>query len=146
MNAPETANDASAFSSKQKDYLQGFAAGLAAIDALPLAGAGSPGLADAAPAVAEPSTWFGWPVDEITREEQMKREGNPLDIWDTLVAHARENKPPEGGDVYRFKFFGLFWVAPAQHAFMVRVRIPANVLTSAQLRALAGIAADLGGG
>jgi ferredoxin-nitrite reductase len=147
MHAPEPVADASAFSSQQKDYLQGFAAGLAAIDALPLAGADNAAtLAAAAPADAEAPTWFGWPIDEITREEQMKREGNPLDIWDTLVAHARANKPPEGGDIYRFKFFGLFWVAPAQHAFMVRVRIPGNVLTSAQLRALASIAADLGGG
>lgn len=147
MNAPEPIADASAFSSTQKDYLQGFAAGLAAIDALPLAGVDPAGkLTDAVPAVAEPPTWFGWPVDEITREEQMKREGNPLDLWDTLVAHARENKPPDGGDIYRFKFFGLFWVAPAQEAFMVRVRVPGNVLTSTQLRTLADIAADLGGG
>jgi len=145
MNAPEPLADASGLSTQQKDYLQGFAAGLAAIDALPAAGIAVPG--NAAPAVpTQPPTWFGWPVDEITREEAIKREGNPLDSWDTLVAHARDNKPPEGGDVYRFKFFGLFWVAPAQHAFMVRVRIPGNVLTSTQLRALAGIAADLGGG
>jgi len=145
MNAPEPIAEASGFSTQQKDYLQGFAAGLAAIDALPGAGIDVSGNAAIA-APAEPPTWFGWPVDEITREEAIKRDGNPLDIWDTLVAHARDNKPPEGGDIYRFKFFGLFWVAPAQHAFMVRVRIPGNVLTSAQLRALAGIAAELGGG
>lgn len=148
MNAPEPIADAAAFSAQQKDYLQGFAAGLAAIDALPFVGADAAGAdgASGATHVTEPATWFGWPLDEITREEQLKRERDPLDIWDTLVAHARENKPPEGGDIFRFKFFGLFWVAPAQHAFMVRVRIPGNVLTGTQLRALAGIAADLGGG
>jgi ferredoxin-nitrite reductase len=48
--------------------------------------------------------------------------------------------------VFRFKFHGLFWVAPAQEAFMVRVRIPGNVLSSTQMRALACLADDLGGG
>lgn len=151
MNAPEPIADAAAFSTQQKDYLQGFAAGLAAINAFPFAGVEAAGKLTADPEsgasnlAAEP-TWFGWPQDEITREEQLKRERNPLDIWDTLVAHARDNKPPEGGDIYRFKSFGLFWVAPAQQAFMVRVRVPANVLTGMQLRALADIAADIGGG
>jgi ferredoxin-nitrite reductase len=94
----------------------------------------------------EPATWYGWPLDEITREEQLKREENPLDIWDKLIAHAQENKAPQGGDVYRFKFHGLFYVAPAQDAMMVRVRLPANALSSGQMRTLAEIAADLGGG
>ena len=144
MNAPEAIDDETSFSRQQKDYLQGFAAGLAAIDALPFAGDDSAGkltadAASGAPNLGEPATWFGWPLDEITREEQLKRERNPLDIWDTLVAHARENKAPAGGDIYRFKFFGLFWVAPAQDGFMARVRIPGNALTGTQL---AGVTRD----
>ena len=39
-----------------------------------------------------------------------------------------------------------FYVAPAQDSLMVRVRIPGNVLSSLQMRALAGIATELGGG
>src|SRR5207244_11192747 len=106
---------------------------------------GASSLPDAA-GQAEPQSWFGWPLDQITREEQFKREQNPLDIWDKLLVHARENLPPEGGDVYRFKFHGLFYVAPAQDSLMVRVRIPGNAVSSPQMRALAGIATDLGGG
>ncbi len=148
MNAP--LSDAAAFSRVQKEYLQGFAAGLAAAGALP----GATLATQAAPAAAvsggleaaDPQDWFGWPVDEITREEQLKREENPLDIWDKLLAHARDDRPPQAGDIFRFKFHGLFYVAPAQDSLMVRVRIPGNCLTSAQMRALAGIAADLGGG
>ena len=74
MNAPEPIAEASGFSTQQKDYLQGFAAGLAAIDALPGAGIDVSGNAAIA-APAEPPTWFGWPVDEITREEAIKRDG-----------------------------------------------------------------------
>ena len=96
MNAPEAIDDETSFSRQQKDYLQGFAAGLAAIDALPFVGDDSAGkltadAASGAPNLGEPATWFGWPLDEITREEQLKRERNPLDIWDTLArACARE--------------------------------------------------------
>jgi ferredoxin-nitrite reductase len=140
------------FSPQQKEYLQGFAAGIAAAGALESVSAdalgkssGASSLPDAA-GQAEPQSWFGWPLDEITREEQFKREQNPLDIWDKLLVHARENLPPEGGDVYRFKFHGLFYVAPAQDSLMVRVRIPGNAVLSPQMRALAGIATDLGGG
>ena len=149
MNAPERLD--AEFTTAQKEYLQGFTAGLAAVAALPFVGvdgrgkltaAAAPGLANEA---AEP-LWFGWPLDEITREEQLKREQNPLDIWEQLLARARGDQPPQGGDVYRFKFHGLFWVAPAQDSFMVRVRVPANAMTSTQLRALAGIAEDLGDG
>jgi len=149
MNAPSSAE--AAFSQVQKEYLQGFAAGLAAAGVLPLpgaapggqSGAGGPsGIAQA----AEPPSWFGWPLDEITREEQLKREQNPLDIWDKLLAHAREDRPPEGGDVFRFKFHGLFYVAPAQDSLMVRVRIPGNEMSSLQMRTLAAIASELGGG
>jgi hypothetical protein len=34
-------------------------------------------------------TWFGWLPDEITREEQLKREQNLLDIWDKLRPRTR---------------------------------------------------------
>jgi len=138
MNAPNS--PAAPFSQQQKEYLQGFAAGVAAAGALGTVGAGVLGSSSGAPsppevaARAEPASWFGWPLDEITREEQLKREQNPLDIWDKLVAHAQENRPPQGGDVYRFKFHGLFYVAPAQDSLMVRVRIPGNALSSAQMR------------
>ena len=151
MNAPEPISG-EPFTTTQKEYLQGFSAGLAAAGALPFVGANESGKLVAAPAgagdpnlAAEP-TWFGLPLDEITNEERLKREQNPLDIWDKILAHARDDKLPQGGEIYRFKFHGLFNVAPAQDSLMVRVRLPANTLRSSQLRALAGIARDLGGG
>jgi ferredoxin-nitrite reductase len=144
MNASTSAE--AAFSQVQKEYLQGFAAGLAAGGSLSKLGIEPPPAPLAVEAAPAEANWFGWPLDEISREEQLKRELNPLDMWDQLLAHARENKPPQGGDVFRFKFHGLFYVAPAQDSLMVRVRIPGNSMSSSQMRALAGIAADLGGG
>jgi ferredoxin-nitrite reductase len=144
MNAPSSAE--AAFSLVQKEYLQGFAAGLAAGGALQKGGIGPAGAAPAVEAAPANPSWFGWPIDEISREEQLKRELNPLDMWEQLLAHARENKPPQAGDVFRFKFHGLFYVAPAQDSLMVRVRVPGNALSSSQMRALARIASELGGG
>jgi ferredoxin-nitrite reductase len=151
VNAPELLPVDATLSVEQKEYLQGFTAGLAAANAFPFVGQNSQrqltaSAVDGAQNLAASPKWFGFDLDEITNEERFKRDENPLDLWDKLLAHAKANKAPEGGDVFRFKFHGLFYVAPAQDAFMVRVRIPGNVLSSSQMRALAAIARELGGG
>lgn len=138
---------------EQKEYLSGFAAGLATRGLFPFVGHRPDGLIthrpDEAPAnLAAPAadTVHGVAVDDLSREERVKWEENPLDIWDKIVAHATADRPPEGGDVFRFKFHGLFYVAPAQDSFMVRLRLPGGVVTAAQMEGLARIAADWGGG
>ncbi len=101
----------------------------------------APGLANE----AEEDLWFGTPLSDLCKEERFKYDEDPLDIWDKLVRHADEDKFP-GGDIFRFKFHGLFYVAPAQDAFMLRIRVPGSALKAGQLRALAEMARDWGGG
>ena len=132
-----TLPDSSGMSVVQKEYLSGFGAGLAAAQALPAAGSASS---------AEPSSWFNTPLDEITREERLKIERDPFSIWDQMVAAAKDGTPPKDGDVFRYKYHGLFWVAPAQDFFMVRIKIPGNVLSSHQARAVARLSDDLANG
>jgi ferredoxin-nitrite reductase len=91
MNAADT-DAAASLTQEQKEYLQGFTAGLAAVSAVPIETPDLPSTGSSAP--SEPASWFGWPVDEITREELLKREENPLDIWDKLLAHAQQDQPP----------------------------------------------------
>jgi ferredoxin-nitrite reductase len=143
------------FTNAQKEYLEGYAAGLRVRDLVPFVGVQADGRlthqpngngANLAGPAADGATAFGVPIDELTREERFKLEENPLDIWDKILRHAAANKPPEGGDVFRFKFHGLFYVAPAQDSFMCRVRMPGNVLTSHKMRALARISREWGGG
>ncbi len=81
----------------------------------------------------------------LVPEELVKRERHPLDRWDELVARADANTFPEGLNVYLTKFHGLFYTAPAQRAFMCRLRIPNGLLRSWQLRGLANVAAACGG-
>jgi len=141
------------FTTEQKEYLQAIFANVAQHRAL-FVGHTPFGLITSDPAsglvnqAAEPAeeTYFDTPVSDLSKEERWKREQNPLDIWDKLLAHATENKAPASDDLFRFKFHGLFYVAPAQNSFMLRLRVPGGILTSHQLRGLAQIATDWGSG
>ena len=146
-----------AFSLVQKEYLQGFFAGLAAgglrtfVGHLPdgrITNVPEPGLENRA-AELEPSsqkTVYGTPVEDLCEQEIWKLEQHGLDTWDKLVAHAEQDKFPDKTDTFRFRYHGLFYVAPAQNAFMLRCRIPAGELTAFQMRGLADIAEQWGGG
>ncbi len=143
------------FTDEQKEYIAGYLAGVAARQIVPFAGHladgrithdPKDGAANLAAPADEEETAFGVPIDELSREERLKLEENPLDLWDKILAHAVADKPPEGGDIFRFKYHGLFYVAPNQDSFMLRVRVPAGILSSRQIRGLAAIARDFGGG
>lgn len=148
MNTSIPTQDAP-FTVDQKQYLEGFFAGLAQ-NIRPFVGRNAGGLLthEPSPGMANEAeeTWFGVPLSELCKEERFKYDENPLDIWDKLVSHADDDRFPEGGDVFRFKFHGLFYVAPAQDAFMLRIRVPGSAITSSQLRGLAEMARDWGGG
>jgi ferredoxin-nitrite reductase len=151
---PVASLDNPAFTESQQQYLQGFFAGLQHRGAIPFAGyladgritndpsSGTQNLAAEQP---EP-LYFGTPISELCREELWKYEQNGLDVWEKLVAHASEDRAPEPADIFRFKFHGLFYVAPAQDSFMLRLRAPGGVLTAAQMRGLADMAEDWGAG
>ena len=138
------------FTDEQKQYLLGFFSA-AAVRSKPFVGHTAAGLITANSAFAtvnkvdkEEETCFGTPVSDLCREEIWKYEENPLDIWDKLIAHANEDRGPAQDDLFRFKFHGLFYVAPAQDSFMLRLRIPGGILTAHQMRGLAAMAADWG--
>lgn len=144
-----------AFRPEQKEYLQGFFAGLQAsgvfvghtaagqLTASPTSST-TGNLAAPAP-VAEP-TVHGTPLADLNQQERWKHADNPLDGWERLLAHAQSDRAPDPEHNFRFRWFGLFYVAPAQDGFMLRFRIPGGELTATQLRGIATIAQDLAGG
>jgi ferredoxin-nitrite reductase len=91
-------------------------------------------------------TVFGTPLSDLCKEERWKYDENPLDAWERLVKHAENDSFPDAEHTYRFKTFGLFYVAPAQDSFMIRLRVPACELSAHQLHGLADLASELGGG
>ena len=139
------------FTEEQQQYLSGFAAGSGlarSLRVLPAAAVGG-GAADSTPS-ADPhrraQDRFLAAGRKLSAEEVAKREANPLDSWDDLCEHARLGKAPRGMDVFRFKFHGLFYVAPAQDAFMCRLRLPCGIINSHQIRGVAELAEQYGGG
>jgi ferredoxin-nitrite reductase len=146
-----------AFNLEQKEYLQGLFAGLASgglrtfVGHLPdgrMTNVPAPGLENRAAELEPPAqkTVYGTPVEDLCEQEIWKLEQHGLDTWDKLVAHAEQDKFPDKPDAFRFRYHGLFYVAPAQNAFMLRCRIPAGELTAFQMRGLADIAEQWGGG
>ncbi len=144
-------NGDESFGEAQKQYLQGFVAGIETRRTA----SGRPRFAAPAPNSA--------PADsddpqrdaqdrllaaggKLSAEEQAKRAKPPLDLWDELRTNAAENRFPKGTDVFLTKFHGLFYVAPAQDSFMCRLRLPGGILGAHQLAGVADIAERLGGG
>lgn len=141
------------FSEEQKQYLAGFFSGAIQRGSIPFVGVNQSGQfthdagsgTDTLAAYVEPEV-HGTPVSDLCREELWKHEQNPLDIWEQLISHADRNSVPSTEDIFRFKYHGLFYVAPAQDSFMLRLRIPGGILTSHQLLGLAEIAERWGAG
>ena len=133
----------SGFTDEQKQYLDGFLRGIVAQrgGAAPIPAA--PAETDIHRAAQDRFIAAG---KKLVPEEEAKRKSHPLDMWDELRAEAAEGRFPKGTDIFRHKFFGLFYVAPAQDAFMCRLRIPNGILAAHQVKGLADLADRCGGG
>ena len=137
------------FSFEQTEYLKGFMAGVEArraalgLPLVPEGGAPAADPADLQRAAQDRTVAAG---GKLVPEEEAKRKKHPLSRFDEVTALANAEQFPKGTDIFLTKFFGLFYVAPAQNAFMCRPRIPGGIMTAAQFRGVAGIADDLGGG
>ncbi len=83
---------------------------------------------------------------KITPEETIKQSGNPFDAITSLRSNAKSDQAPEKEDIFRYKWNGLFWLAPVHEGYMCRLRIPGGVVTSSQFRELADISDDIASG
>src|SRR5438874_2352127 len=145
------------FTENQKQYLEGFIAGIAKKRgiALPNGAAAQPAAQAAAepPPTNDPTIIHRLAQDRtiaaggtLVPEELAKRAKNPFDMWDEMAANAAAGSFPKGLDVFRHKFHGLFYVAPNQDSFMLRLRLPGGILSAHQAKGLADIAERFGGG
>jgi len=83
---------------------------------------------------------------QLAPEELAKREKHPFDMWDEMLANAGAERFPKGLDVFRYKFHGLFYAAPNQDAFMLRLRLPGGILSVHHAKGLCAVAEQFGGG
>jgi ferredoxin-nitrite reductase len=144
------------FAPEQKRYLEGFVSGLQAARAarglqtgngaaaIPGSGGAEPVGPDAAAIKAQDRVVSAG--RKLSDPEKFKRELHPFDGYERLKAQAAGNEPPPPPDNFRWRFYGLFYVAPAQNAYMCRLRIPNGILTHWQFAGVADLAERYGGG
>ena len=83
---------------------------------------------------------------KLSDPEKFKREQHPFDTYERLKEQAAKGEYPKPPDNFRWRFFGLFYVAPNQNSYMCRLRIPNGILKAAQFAGLADLAERYGGG
>ena len=140
------------FTDEQKRYLEGFAAGVQMLrNGRGLSGAsikatvanGEPTGPDAAHIRAQDEVLASG--RKLADQEKFKREEHPFDAYPRLKQQALTNAPPSPADNFRWRYYGLFYVAPAQDSYMCRLRIPNGVLKHWQLAGLADLAERFAG-
>jgi ferredoxin-nitrite reductase len=145
------------FEPEQKRYLEGFVAGLQIAKAAGgvarngSSGAGAPSIAPPEPIGPDAphlraQDRFLKRGAKLSDQERFKRELHPFDGYEKLKAQAAKNEPPKPDDNFRWRFFGLFYCAPAQNTYMCRLRIPNGILKAAQFAGVADAAERFGGG
>ena len=139
------------FTGEQKRYLEGFVSGLAAKRAAQglkpfgeSAGGGEPVGPDAAHLKAQNAAEAAG--KKLSDPEKWKREEHPFDAYGRLNAQAEKGEFPKPPDNFRWRYYGLFYVAPNQDSYMCRLRIPNGILSSAQFDGVTRIAETFGGG
>ena len=151
---PAAADQSGDFSSEQKRYLEGFVAGVQiakaakSVAGVPAAGGAvtppEPTGPDAAAFKAQNRVLAAG--KKLSDQEKFKREEQPFDSYERLKEFGARNEYPRPPDNFRWRFFGLFYVAPNQNSYMCRLRIPNGILKAAQFAGVADLAERYGGG
>jgi ferredoxin-nitrite reductase len=128
------------FTLDQKRYLDGFVTGLGAsrLSRGQTSGRVEPVGPDAIHNTAQDRTTAAG--GKLADQEKIKRGEHPFDAYPRLVKQARSNEAPNPADNFRWRYYGLFFVAPAQNSYMCRLRIPNGILKHWQFAGLADIA------
>jgi ferredoxin-nitrite reductase len=147
----ETATAAD-FSDEQKRYLEGFMSGLQVARVGRNLGVASGGQANANAEPTGPDAAHIRAQDKVLAsakkladQEKFKREEHPFDAYERLKEQARNNTPPSPADNFRWRYYGIFYVAPAQDSYMCRLRIPNGILKHWQLSGVADLTESYGG-
>src|ERR1700761_4850341 len=132
------------FTDEQKRYLEGFTTGLQISKVGRGLGGGAaktnaePAGPDAAHVKAQDLTLASG--KKLADQEKFKRDEHPFDAYPRLKQQALTNAPPSPADNFRWRYYGLFYVAPAQDSYMCRLRIPNGILKHWQLAGMADLA------
>ncbi len=134
------------FTPEQRRYLEGLVAGMSAARSA----------ASVMPAPAEPvgpdaphlmaMARLEAEGKKLADQERFKRDEHPLDAYQRLKGEAEAGAYPKPPDNFRWRWYGLFYTAPNQNAFMCRLRMPNGILNHWQMAGLALLSETHGGG
>lgn len=139
------------FTDEQRRYLEGFVSGMQARRAAqglqPLAGAGGAAV-PSGPDKDHLAAMARFEADgkKLSSEEKAKRDEHPFDAYARFKSESANGQFPKGVDNFRWRFHGLFYVAPTQNSYMCRLRIPNGILSHWQFAGIADLAERFGGG
>lgn len=133
------------FNADQKRYLEGFVSGLSASR---VARSNAPTKSepvgpDAIHLKAQDRVVAGG--GKLNDQEKFKRDEHPFDAYPRLVKQAENNEPPKPQDNFRWRYYGIFYVAPTQSSYMCRMRIPNGILKHWQFAGVADLAEKFAG-
>src|ERR1700724_1933269 len=144
------------FEPEQKRYLEGFMAGLQIAKTSRSAAGNGAATAPADAVAAEPIGPDAAALraqdrtikagGKLSDPEKFKRELHPFDGYEKLKDQAAKNEAPKPDDNFRWRFFGLFYCAPTQKAYMCRLRIPNGILSHRQFSGVGDLAKRYAGG
>src|ERR1700744_1223192 len=138
------------FTDEQKRYLEGFTTGLQISRVGRGLGGSASGKASAEPIGPDAEHFkaqdrFVAAGKKLAEQEKFKREEHPFDAYPRLKEQALDDAPPSPADNFRWRYYGLFYVAPAQDSYMCRLRIPNGILKHWQFAGMADLAERLCG-
>jgi ferredoxin-nitrite reductase len=141
------------FNPDQKRYLEGFMSGMQSARAArglgPLGGAPGGGGSVAPPGPdKEHAQAQGRTVatgGKLVDQEKWKAAEHPFDAYARFKDQATAGIYPKPEDNFRWRYHGLFYVAPAQNSYMCRLRIPNGILKAWQFDGVADLAEKLCG-
>ncbi len=133
------------FNADQKRYLEGFVSGLSAsrIARTGTSAKSEPVGPDAIHLKAQDRTVAAG--GKLNDQEKFKRDEHPFDAYPRLVAQAAKNEAPKPADNFRWRYYGIFYVAPTQSSYMCRMRIPNGILKHWQFAGVADLAENFAG-
>lgn len=83
----------------------------------------------------------------MNKFEEIKAQKDGIDVLPDIERYARDGwEAITDDDKVRMKWYGVFFRKHTPGFFMMRIRVPAGIATTDQVRAIAGIAGDFGRG
>src|SRR3979411_1649855 len=133
------------FTDEQKRYLEGFTTGLQISRVGRGFGGAAAGKANAEPTGPDAAHFKAQDQviaggKKLADPEKYKREQHPFDAYQRLKEQAMSYAQPSAADNFRWRYYGLFYVAPAQDSYMCRLRIPNGLLKHWQFAGMADLA------